>query len=157
MLYAARQRLIQFLPCWMLVFGVSQAGSFIKQHQTDVPHRVPAALTGDLLCQTLVRGHGNSFRMGGILLTEPLKTAMDLFKEISIPVLIVKTLKALVVMELPRTIPGKGSEFLNCRKGEEILWISSARHGMNSYWQYHLSDGVHSAPRQCRTQSNVLV
>lgn len=53
MLYAARQQLIQFLPCWMLVFRVSKAGSFIKQHQTDVPHHIPAALTGNLLSQTL--------------------------------------------------------------------------------------------------------
>jgi len=67
MLYAARQWLIQFLPRWMLVFRVSQAGSFIKQHQTDVPHRAPAVLAGDLLCQTLVRGHGHSFCAGGIL------------------------------------------------------------------------------------------
>lgn len=37
---------------------------------------------------------------------------MDLFKEISVPVLIVKTPEALVVRALPRTIPGKGSEFL---------------------------------------------
>lgn len=71
MLYAARQRLIQFLPCWMLVFEVSQAGGFIKQHQADVPHRVPAVLVGDLLCQTLVRGHGHSFCTGGILLNDP--------------------------------------------------------------------------------------
>lgn len=55
MLYAARQWLIQFLPCWILVLRVSQAGSFIKQHQTDVPHHVPVVLAGDLLCQTLVR------------------------------------------------------------------------------------------------------
>lgn len=74
MLYkAARQWLIQFLPRWMLVFRASQAGSFIRQYQTDVPHRVPAALSGDLPCQTLVRGHGHSFCMGGILLNGPSK------------------------------------------------------------------------------------
>lgn len=53
MLNAARQQLIQFLPCWMLVFRVSKAGNFIKQHQTDVLHCGPAALTANLLSQTL--------------------------------------------------------------------------------------------------------
>lgn len=71
MLYTARQRLIQFLPCCILMLRVSQAGSFIKQHQTDVPRRVPAVLASDLLCQTLVRRHRHSFCTGGILLNDP--------------------------------------------------------------------------------------
>lgn len=37
---------------------------------------------------------------------------MDLFKEIPIPVTVVKTPEGLVVMALPRSVPGKRSKLL---------------------------------------------
>lgn len=37
---------------------------------------------------------------------------MDLFKEISIPITVVKTPEGLAVMALPISVPRKGSEFL---------------------------------------------
>lgn len=80
MLYTARQQLIQFLPCWMMVFRVSKAGSFIKQHQTDVPHRVPAALTGNLLSQTLKGDTGVHSAWTAVYLTTHLEAEKDLLK-----------------------------------------------------------------------------